>query len=395
MADPWLSLIGLGEDGLNGLSPASREALDAAEIVFGGPRHLDLAGVGERGHEWPVPFSVDPVLAQRGRNVAVLASGDPFWHGAGGSLSRDLGADEWRCFPAPSCFSLAASRLGWKIEDTICLGLHAAPFERLTPILHEGARVLCTLRDGNAAAELAGWLASHDFGASRLTICEALGGPRERLRSVEAAAFDLTDAASPALAAIEAEGAAGLPRASGLPDDLFASDGQITKRPVRALTLSALSPRLGQHLWDLGAGSGSISVEFCLAAPGATATALETRADRAENIRTNALTFGLDHRITTVEGRAPDALSGLPDPDTVFVGGGASEDMLSALWDRMPSGTRLVMNAVTLETEALLIRWHGDHGGHLLRAELAEAGPLGSMRGWERARPVLQWTVTR
>ncbi len=395
MADPWLSLIGLGEDGLNGLSPASREALDAAEIVFGGPRHLDLAGVGERGHEWPVPFSVDPVLALRGRNVAVLASGDPFWHGAGGSLSRHLGADEWRCFPAPSCFSLAASRLGWKIEDTICLGLHAAPFVRLTPILHEGARVLCTLRDGNAAAELAGWLASHDFGASRLTICEALGGPRERLRSIEAAAFDLTDAASPALAAIEAEGAAGLPRASGLPDDLFASDGQITKRPVRALTLSALAPRPGQHLWDLGAGSGSISVEFCLATLGATATALETRADRAENIRTNARTFGLDHRITTVEGRAPDALAGLPDPDTVFVGGGATEDMLSALWDRMPSGTRLVLNAVTLETEALLIRWHGDQGGHLLRAELAEAGPLGSMRGWERARPVLQWTVTR
>ena len=395
MAEPWLSLIGLGEDGLNGMPPASRDALDAAEIVFGGPRHLDLAEVGDRGREWPVPFSVDPVLALRGRNVAVLASGDPFWFGAGGSLSRHLAADEWRAFPAPSCFSLAASRLGWKLEDTICLGLHAAPFERLTPILYEGARVLCTLRDGDAAGELAAWLTDHGYGAARLTICEALGGPRERLRSLKAEDRDLGKVASPALAAIDAKGASGLSRASGLPDDLFQSDGQITKRPVRALTLSAVAPRPGQHLWDLGAGSGSISVEFCLAAPGATATALEPRADRADNIRANARAFGLDHRIAVVEGRAPEALEHLPDPDTVFVGGGANEEMLTALWGRMPVGTRLVMNAVTLETEALLIRWSEAYGGHLLRADLAEAGPLGSMRGWERARPVMQWVVTR
>ena len=395
MAEPWLSLIGLGEDGLNGLPPASRDVLDAAEIVFGGPRHLELVGGDDRGRAWPVPFSVEPVLALRGHKVAVLASGDPFWHGAGGSLSRHLAPDEWRAFPAPSCFSLAAARLGWKLEDTICLGLHAAPFERLTPVLHEGARVLCTLRDGDAAGELAAWLTDHGYGAARLTICEALGGPRERLRSLKAEDRDLGKVASPALAAIDAKGASGLSRASGLPDDLFHSDGQITKRPVRALTLSALAPRPGQHLWDLGAGSGSISVEFCLAAPGATATALETRADRAENIRLNARKFGLDHRITTVGGRAPEALADLPDPDTVFVGGGATEEMLTALWDRMPKGTRLVMNAVTLETEALLIRWHGAYGGHLLRAELAEAGPLGSMRGWTRARPVMQWVVTR
>lgn len=395
MAKPWLSLIGLGEDGLNGLPPASREALDAADFVFGGPRHLELAGVGARGREWPMPFSVDPVLALRGHQVAVLASGDPFWHGAGGSLSRHLAPDEWRVFPAPSCFSLAAARLGWKIEDTICIGLHAAPFERLTPVLHEGARILCTLRDGDAAQELAAWLTAQGFGPSRLTICEALGGPRERVRSLTAEDADLQDVTSPTLAAIEAKGAPGLPRASGLADALFRSDGQITKRPVRALTLSALAPRPGQHLWDLGAGSGSISVEFCLAAPGATATALEIRTDRAENIRANARNFGLDHRITTVEGRAPEAFADLPDPDTVFVGGGASEEMLTALWNRIPPGTRLVMNAVTLETEALLIRWHGAYGGHLLRADLSEAGPLGSMRGWDRARPVLQWVVTR
>ncbi|RFU11720.1 precorrin-6y C5,15-methyltransferase (decarboxylating) subunit CbiE [Rhodobacteraceae bacterium W635] len=394
-ADPWLTLIGLGEDGLNGLPPASRAALDAAEIVFGGPRHLDLARVGDRGRAWPVPFSVAPVLAWRGRKVVVLASGDPFWHGAGGTLARHLLPGEWHCLPAPSCFALAAARLGWRLEDVLCLGLHAVPFDRLRPILHEGARVLCTLRDGAAAGELAAWLTAHGFGASRLTVCEALGGPRERLRNMRADADGLGEVAAPALAAIEARGAPGLPRATGLPDDVFQSDGQITKRPVRALTLSALAPRPGQHLWDIGAGSGSVSVEFCLAAPGATATALEARADRAANIRANAARFGLDHRIFTVEGRAPEALDDLPAPDAVFVGGGATEALLATLWDRLSPGTRLVMNAVTLETEALLIRWHGLHGGHLLRAELSEAGPLGTMHGWHPARPVTQWVVTR
>ncbi len=369
--------------------------MDAAEIVFGGPRHLELAGVGARGREWPVPFSVEPVLALRGHRVAVLASGDPFWHGAGGSLSRHLAPEDWQVFPAPSCFSLAAARLGWKIEETMCLGLHAAPFERLTPVLHEGARILCTLRDGDAAGDMARWLTTRGYGASRMTVCEALGGPRQRLRGTVAESYELTDVAHPVVVAIEARGAPGLPRASGLADDLFASDGQITKRPVRALTLSALAPRPGQHLWDLGAGSGSISVEVCLAAPGTTATALEARADRAANIRVNARAFGLEHRITTVEGRSPDALANLPDPDMVFVGGGATVALVTALWKRLTPGTRLVINAVTLETEALLIGYHGSHGGHLLRADLAEAGPLGSMRGWDRARPVLQWTVTR
>lgn len=395
MAEPWLSLIGLGEDGLNGLSPASRDALDAAEVVFGGARHLALAEIGARGREWPLPFSVEPVLALRGHKVAVLASGDPFWHGAGGTLSRHLAPEEWRAYPAPSCFSLAASRLGWKIEDTICLGLHAAPFERLTPILSPGTRLLCTMRDGDAVGELARWLDAKGFGASRLHVLEAIGGPRERLRESPASLCRFDDIAAPVLVGLEALGARALPRASGLPDDAFAHDGQITKRPIRALTLSALAPRPGEHLWDLGAGSGSISVEFCLAAPGTRATAVEQRADRAVNVRENARRFGLDHRIGIVEGAAMDRLDNLDDPDVIFIGGGAREDLLTAVWDRMGPGASLVVNAVTLETEALLLRWHVARGGQLLRAELSEAAPLGAMRGWNRARPVLQWSVTK
>ena len=395
MADPWLSIIGLGEDGLNGLPPASRAALNAAEIVFGAPRHLDLAEVGARGQAWPVPFDIAPVLAERGRRVAVLASGDPFWHGAGGSLAGHLERGEWRAFPAPSTMSLAAAALGWRLEDVLTLALHAAPFERLTPILSPGARVICTLRDGDAVGALAGWLTEKGFGASRLAILEALGGPRERIRETPASLYKLTDVAHPVTVAIEALGARALPRASGLPDDLFAHDGQITKRPIRALTLSALAPRPNEHLWDLGAGSGSISVEFCLAAPGATASAVESRADRAANIRENARRFGLDHRLEVVEGASLNLLDTLPDPDVIFIGGGASEDLLTPLWTRMAPGTSLVVNAVTLETEALLTRWHGDKGGRLLRIEISEAGPLGTMRGWDRARPVLQWSVTK
>lgn len=392
MAEPWLSIIGLGEDGPAGLSEASRDALAEAEIVFGGPRHLALVGAGGRGRDWPVPFDLAPLLALRGRRVAMLVSGDPFWFGAGGSVARHLAPEEWRAFPVAGTFSLVAARMGWRLEEVHCLGLHAAPFARLRPVLARGVRVIATLRDGAAVAELAGWLAANGFGATRITVCEALGGPRERLRQ----GAGWTDIAAPVAVALDGADlprAAGLPRAGGLPDDMFHHDGQITKRPVRALTLSALAPRPGDHLWDIGGGSGSISVEWCLA--GGHASTIETRADRAANIRRNAADFGLAHRLTVIEGAAPAALAGLPAPDAVFVGGGGDAALHEALWAAMPAGTRLVANGVTLETEALLAGLHARHGGRLLRVDLAEAAPLGRMRGWQAARPVVQWSVTR
>lgn len=390
---PWLAIIGIGEDGLTGMSQSSRDALAKAEIVFGGPRHLRLADIDARGRPWPVPFSVDPVLACRGRRVAVLASGDPFWHGAGGSLAAKLAPGEWIAFPAASTFSLAAARLGWRLEEVACLGLHTSPFETLLPHLSPTRRAICLLRDGNAAGELAAWLTEKGFGASSLSVMESLGGIGERIRTTQAAAFDLADAAAPVAVAISAAGSAGLPRTSGLPDDAFVHDGQITKRPMRALTLSALAPRPGEVLWDIGAGSGSISVEWCLA--GGRAFAIETRADRAANIRTNAAAFGLVNSLTVLEGAAPAALAKLPPPNAVFVGGGNEHAMFDALWAMIPAGTRLVVNAVTLETEALLLAEQGKHGGELMRIELAQAGPLGSMRGWVPSRPLVQWSVVR
>jgi len=388
---PWLTIVGIGEDGLAGLSEASRNALAGAETVFGGERHLALAGIGDRGHAWPVPFDVACVIGCRGRPTVVLASGDPFWHGVGGSLAERLADSEWTAHPAPSTFQLVAARLGWRLENVICLGLHAAPFEALVPRLARGARLICLLRDGKAAADLAAWLSARGWGASRLWSCVALGGVNESIRSDRADTYTGDPAAKLVTVALEADGGEGLPRSSGLSDDLFVHDGQITKRPMRALALSALAPRAGERLWDIGAGSGSISVEWALC--GGKADAIEAREDRAANIRANAASFGLAHKIDVTIGRAPAALSGLAPPQAVFFGGGLDPAMFDAVCARVPKQTRMVAHAVTLETETLLSELQRRHGGELMRVEIAHATPLGGYRSWQAVRPVVQWSA--
>ncbi|NOT73212.1 MAG: precorrin-6y C5,15-methyltransferase (decarboxylating) subunit CbiE [Hyphomicrobium sp.] len=390
---PWLTIVGLNEDGLAGLSLASRNALDAAEFVFGGPRHLALANPGSRGKPWPVPFDLAPMLEKRGRAVVVLASGDPFWFGAGGSIAQHLDASEWTAHPAPSTFSLAAARLGWRLEDTVCLGLHAAPFERLVPVLANEQRIICLVRDAEAVTALCRWLTSQGWEASSVTVLTALGGPNERLEHATAAHPASAIGPGPFAVALVARGNKGLSRASGLYDGLFVSDGQMTKRPMRALALSALGPRTGEHLWDIGAGSGSISVEWSLA--GGTATALEQNATRTQSIRANAERFGMAHRIVVVNGSAPEALAGLPPPNAVFVGGGLTESSFEALWHLIPAGTRLVAHAVSLETQGLLSELHAAYAGNLERFEISQVAPLGNMRSWQAARPIVQWATCK
>lgn len=389
----WLTIIGLQEDGLEGLSARARRALDQATTIFGGPRHLDLVGAGPRARPWPRPFSIAPVLAERGRPTVVLASGDPFHFGAGRALAQALPAGEWHSLPAPSTFALAANALGWPLEDCLCRALHAAPPEVIRDDLGPQARLIALMRDANAPHQLARLLVEWGVTAE-ITVLERLGGPHQRILPYRA---NQSFAAPLAVALQVIAGAgdggkhpAGLTRAAGLPETVFAHDGQITKSPIRAVTLAALAPRMDEMLWDLGAGSGSVAIEWCRL--GGRAVAVESRADRARNIAANTAAFGLGSRLALVEGSHLDTIAALPRPDAVFVGGGFSQALFEGL-SLHAKGARLVVNAVTLETEALLVALAAN-GGRLMRFELSQAQPLGPMRGWKTARPVTQWITT-
>ena len=393
----WLTIVGLGEDGLEGLTSASQNALTDAQTIWGAERHIRLLSKGssEKYRVWPVPFKngINEILKLRGQPVVVLASGDPFWYGAGTVLSRHLKPDEWTSIPSPSCFSLAASTLGWSLETTECYGLHAAPFSRLRQGLQCGQNLLVTVRDGATVGELATYLTGIGFGASTLHVLEALGGPRARCRKVLAKDFDFQDLYHPVVVGITAQGGPQLSLSAGKDDALFANDGQITKRPMRALTISALAPKAGELLWDIGGGSGSIAIEWLLCHPTTQAISIEKSEARAQRIDENSAAFGVE-RLRVITGSAPDCLEGLEKPDCVFIGGGLSEKLLQYLIGNLAKGTRIVCNAVTLESEALLAKSCYTLGGELLRIELSHAGALGKKHGWKAAYPVVQWRVT-
>ncbi len=395
----WLSIVGIGEDGVDGLSAAARRLIEGAEIVFGGRRHLALAAPLIRGaaRPWPSPFdgATEEVLRHRGRSVCVLASGDPFQYGIGAVLARHIATHEMRVLPAPSAFSLAAARLGWALPRTVLISVHGRALDLLRPHLQPCARILALTSDADGPAAIARLLAENGFGASRLTVLEALGGPRERIRSANAAEFDVDAIDALNTVAIEvaaAPDARVLARTSGLADYLFEHDGQITKREIRAVTLSSLAPRRGELLWDIGAGSGAVAVEWLLADPTfMRAIAVERCADRAARIFRNAAAFGVPD-LKVVEGAAPAALRGLPAPDAVFIGGGASEPgVIDAAARALRPGGRIVINAVTLDSEALLLARHAALGGELIRIAVSRAAPLGGKTTWRPALPVTQW----
>ena len=398
----WLSIVGIGEDGVDGLGAVAGGLVSGAEFVFGGRRHLALAAPLIRGaaRPWPSPFdgAVAEVTGLRGRAVCVLASGDPFMHGVGATLSREIDAQEMLVVPAPSAFSLAAARLGWAMQETALVSLHARSLDYVRPHLHPGARVIALTSDGAAPAALARLLAETGFDQSRVTVLEALGGPRERIRTATAAAFDLGAVDALNTVAVEVAAAPGariFARAAGLADALFEHDGQITKREIRAVTLSALAPRRGEFLWDIGAGAGSVAIEWMLADPTLRAAAIEMRPDRAARIRRNAAAFGVPC-LDVIEGEAPAALAALARPDAVFIGGGADDGVLDAAIAALRPGGRLVVNAVTLATEAQLLARQAACGGELVRIAITRASPVGASApgaplAWRPAMPVTQW----
>lgn len=398
----WLSIIGIGEDGLAGLSDVARTLITRASFIVGGRRHLDLVAGVTTGETmaWPSPpqAGFPAILERRGRPVVVIATGDPFFYGIGSLLARKVSPDEMICLPGISAFSLAASRLGWALQDCALVTLHGRALERIVPALQPRNRVLALSWDGDTPGKLAELLVRQGFGETHMTVCEAMGGPKERLRSVTARDFDIADIVPLNLIALDIpdiRNAGAIPLTPGLPDDWFEHDGQLTKRDIRAVTLSALAPRRGQLLWDIGAGSGSIGIEWMLADPANRAVAIERDENRAGRIARNAASLGVPD-LKIVHSAAPAALDGLPRPDAVFIGGGSTNGgVIDAAWAALPSGGRLVVNGITIETQAELTRRFKAHGGDLTMIQISHADPVGGFHGMRPAMPVTQWSVIK
>ena len=400
MTAPWLAIIGVGEDGH--LAPAARALVERADLVAGGRRHLALAAALIRGESLPWPSPIEDafpaLLGRRGRPVAVLASGDPHCYGIASRLAASVPASETICHPAPSAFAWARARLGWAAQGTETISFCGRPMDAIAPLLQPGARILALSATATTPAALAALLCGRGFGPSTLHLMEALGGPLERIRTSAAQGADWDDIHPLNLVAIEVAAGTGatiLPLVAGLPDALYEHDGQLTRREIRAVTLSSLAPRRGERLWDVGGGAGSIGIEWMLRHPANRAIAIERDPARAARIARNAAHLGVPG-LTIVEGAAPAALAGLPPPDAVFLGGGAHRpEVIDAAWAALPPQGRLVANAVTVETEAALLAAHSRWGGTLLRIALERLDGIGRMHAFRPAMTVTQWSASK
>jgi precorrin-6Y C5,15-methyltransferase (decarboxylating) len=389
----WLTVVGIGEDGYSGLGKPARRALLDARLIVGSPRQLALLPhcLSAERLQWPSPFSLGPVLAASGTPVCVLASGDPMLFGVGASLARQVPAEEMQVFPAPSSFSLAAAQLGWALQDVSCLSVVARPLAALHSHIHPGQRLLVLSNDGSSPAAIAQLLSERGFGGSRLRVLEHLGGPLQRSIDGLASSWALPEVAALNVLAIECVAGADarlLPLTPGLPDSAFAHDGQLTKRDVRAISLARLAPLPGELLWDVGAGCGSIGIEWMRAHPTCRAIAVEANGERQGLIAQNRDALGVPG-LQLVAGSAPEALHGLPQADAIFIGGGVTiPGVLEHCWANLRPGGRLVANAVTLQSEAQLVSWREQHGGELTRISVAQALPLGEFDTWRTALPI-------
>ena len=397
----WLSIVGLGESGREGLSPAANKLIDGAVLLVGGARHLALIGAAAcETLEWKKPFrdTAGRILERRGQPVCVLASGDPFWFGAGAVLGEYVDPAETIALPAPSSFSLAAARLGWPLQATVTLALHTRRVETILRYLHAGQRILALSLDGSTPAQVADLLVHHGFGGSVLHVMEALGGPRERVHR-RLAKDVIGEPFGPLnVLAIEVKaepGARPIPFAPGLPDSYFEHDGQITKREIRSITLSALRPAPGELLWDIGLGSGSVAIEWLLCHASARALGFEKSRERAVRAARNAAALGVPY-LEIREGKAPACLRGATAPDAIFVGGGVSEPrLLAAAWDALKPGGRMVCNAVSFEGQAALMDCRARWGGAVTRINIEREHAVGGFTAWQPALPVVQWVAAK
>ena len=393
---PWLHIVGIGEDGLAGLAPATRAVVEAAEVIIGGGRHHRLAhALSAERLDWPSPFDavIGTLKGLRGRRVVVLATGDPLWFSVGARIGRSIDPGEITYHPQLSAFQLAAVRMRWSMADVETLTVHGRPVEQMIAFIQPDARLLILTTGAETPGQIARFLSERGFGKSPMSVLAAMGGAQEARFDALAESWDHVVPAFNTLAVdcVAAPDAALLPRVPGLADELFEHDGTMTKREVRAVTLAKLMPMRGALLWDVGTGCGSVAVEWMRGARYARAIGIEPRADRRAMAAANALALGTP-KLELIDGEAPAALAGLEPPDAIFLGGGLSGEVYDAAWVALKPLGRLVANAVTLESEAVMIGLHERHGGDLVKLSVTRAEPLGTFRGWRPLLPVAQWS---
>ncbi|RMH42779.1 MAG: precorrin-6y C5,15-methyltransferase (decarboxylating) subunit CbiE [Alphaproteobacteria bacterium] len=399
MTEPWLAVVGIGEDGIDGLRPAARAALESAEVIIGAERHHRLSDrITAQRIAWPSPFDalLDVIRGLRGRRVVVLATGDPLWYSVGARIARAFPGPEVVFHPQVSAFQWAACRLGWSLADLETLTAHGRPVAQIAPFVQPGARLLVLTTGADTPAEVAELLVSLGYGPSRMTVFGHLGGPEESRFDGTAAGWsarvpDFNTLAVECVAGPEAVIASTCP---GLDDALFVHDGLMTKREVRAAALAKLMPMRGALLWDVGAGSGAVGIEWMRAARDALAIGIEPRADRRALAAANAVRLGAP-RLRLVDGTAPDALAELERPDAVFLGGGLSAETVDRAYAALKPMGRLVAHAVTFESELVLSEAWRRHGGDLVRIAVERVGSVGRMHGWRPSMAVTQWSLIK
>ncbi|SDW65837.1 precorrin-6y C5,15-methyltransferase (decarboxylating) subunit CbiE [Litoreibacter albidus] len=399
MNDKWLHIVGIGEDGMGGLTPVTRTVVETAEVIIGGDRHHQLSeSVTATRVAWPSPFNalIETLESYRGKRVVVLATGDPLWFSVGARIGRSIDPSEIVYHPQLSAFQLTAARMGWSLADVETLTVHGRPVHQMVAFIQPDQRLIILTTGAETPAQIAQFLTERGFGKSQMTVLASMGGDKEQRFDGTAAdwAHEVPAFNTLAVQCIAAPNAALLPRVPGLGDDLFQSDGTMTKQEVRAATVAKLMPMRGALLWDIGTGSGSVAIEWMRAARYARATGIEPRADRRAMAAENALALGAP-KLELIDGQVPAALQGLDAPDAIFIGGGLSEEVFDIAWDKLRPLGRLVANAVTLESEAILIGLHKKYGGDLVKISVQRAEPVGRLTGWRPSMTVTQWSLVK
>ncbi|MDH6062351.1 precorrin-6y C5,15-methyltransferase (decarboxylating) subunit CbiE [Umezakia ovalisporum] len=402
MTQKWLSVVGIGEDGLQGLSAIARSLFHRAEVIIGGHRHLAMLAPHDQREKitWtsPISTSIAEIIHRRGQLICVLASGDPMCYGIGVTLTQQIPLEEITIIPAPSTFSLACAKLGWSLSETETLSLCGRPASVFQSYIHPKAKLLILSEGKDTPAIIAEMLTKRGYSGSKITVLEHLGGIHERVVEGTAASWsEIEIAALNAIAVncVADSGTIPLPRLAGLPDHAYHHDGQLTKEEIRAVTLAKLAPTPGELLWDVGAGCGSISIEWMRTHQRCQAMAIEQNSSRLGYIADNAAALGTPH-LKIIRGKAPAILKNLPTPDAIFIGGGVTAaNLFDVCWTALRPGGRLVANVVTIEGEQTLFQWYEQVGGSLTRIAIQRAEPIGKFLGWRGMSPVTQWMVIK